>query len=131
MIKKTVTYKVIEKEDLERVVSKILGKETKISEMDVELTDWVPSNYAEDNVSADACGITFNVFVNNEQVSPIDEDYLSLPDINQAILQEKYIFNFDVKEFKSYKRTIDTDRAITDEELKELMEGETKNERKR
>lgn len=120
MIEKTVTYSVIEKEDLERVASKILGKETKISEMDVELYDLVPSNYAEGNVFTRSCGITFNIFVNYKQVNPMGVDYFSLPKIDQAILHEKYIFNFDVKEFKSYKRTINTDRVITNEKLKEI-----------
>lgn len=104
MIKKTVTYKVFEKEDVERIISKFLGKEVKISEMDVEMIDLISCEYE----LVDECELDCLIKVDGKNV--IDEAYLCpLVDYipNQALLDEKYIFAFDVREFKSYCRYMD------------------------
>lgn len=104
MIKKRKVYNVLEKEDVERIVSEFLGKEIKVSDMDITIVDLIPADFE----SIKDTGLDCILKINGRLI--MDEDGLC-PFVyricDQALLEEKYIFAFDVKEFKSYERTWD------------------------
>lgn len=104
MIKKSKVHNVLEKEDVERIVSKFLGKEVKVSEMDITIVDLIPSDFESIEDTGLDCILEINgrLIMDEEGLCPFVDRIF-----NQALLEEKYIFAFDVKEFKSYKRTWD------------------------
>jgi hypothetical protein len=68
MITKTYNYNVLDVEDVERIISEYAGREVKVGEMNVELTDCLP----EDQMWEDKPDLSQFCMVNNVEVD--DED---------------------------------------------------------
>lgn len=92
------TYHAYDIEDVERNVSRVLGRDVKISEMDVLVADVV---YMD--------GIAITVTVGGVEAY-IDEDHENgdpFGDLDcPPCTEDWYIFNFDVRLFKSYLREV-------------------------
>lgn len=104
MIKKAKEYNVLEVEDVEALVSEMVGRHVSINEMDVRVFDAVPRWSAADNA-----GLYCEVYVDGEEVC--DDDYNCpldevIPD--EAFLDEEFLFDFDPHMFASYSRETDT-----------------------
>ena len=110
MITKTYTYNVLDVEDVERIVSEFAGREIKIGEMEVELTDCLPMDELYEEYDVSDFGMNICVTVDGDEIT--DETgifYLLEDDLPDGVLiPEKYIFNFDTKLFKSYVRRVDS-----------------------
>lgn len=109
MVNKTIEIQAMDIEDVTGAVSKILGRDVEIGDIEISVVDSLPMEALYDgNISR--CGVYFEVIVDDEDVC--DEDYNGpLDDFEKgyiACLDEKYIFNFDVALFKSYERRVDT-----------------------
>ena len=111
MITKTYNYNVLDVEDVERIISEYAGREVKVGEMNVELTDCLPEDQMwEDKPDLSQFCMVINVEVDNEDIVINEEEYECplqkyLPE--GVFVPEKYFFNFDTKLFKSYTRYID------------------------
>lgn len=108
MVKKTKTYNVLEEKDVEQVISKALGRDVKIGEMEISLIDRCPLDDMHDG-KIENFYMLCDVFVDGEEVN--DEDYDGslwefMP--KEAYVDVKYIFAFDVKKFKSFERYTDS-----------------------
>ncbi len=110
MIKKTISVYVIEKDELEKAVSKHFGREIKVSDMDVTLYDCLPLDSSKPE------GFYFDICVNGIDLDDNYIDNIDLAEENDwpedfgeiAFVDEKFIFDFDVSEFKSYERLVDS-----------------------
>lgn len=107
MKKKTITFNVLEEQDVENILSEKLGRPVKLSEMDVTLVDAVPLAASEGDLEDITmfCEVTVDgkEVLNEDYMSPLDE-YMPA----QPYTDEKYIFAFSTKKFKSYSRYTDT-----------------------
>lgn len=107
MVKKVKEYNVLDVEDVEKAVSKMLGRPVKVGEMDVTLSDLLPLASTLDNRIED-CGLGVCVEVDDDVVcdddwnGPLDE---LIPD--EVGLDVSYIFNFSTDLFHSFTRDID------------------------
>ena len=95
----------LDKEDVERIVSEALGREVKLSEMEVQFIDYQEIEEPE-NEDAYPCGLDCIISVDGEEV----EDDEGMPILNEyltdiSFLNIKYYFNFDTDEFGSFERT--------------------------
>lgn len=114
MIKKekTITYtlQIIEKEELEKAVSKHFGAEIKLGEMDVSLYDCLPLDTGKPD------GFYFNITVHKDDILDNFVDSFDLAEENNwpeefgtiAFIEEENIFDFDVSEFNFFERELDT-----------------------
>lgn len=112
MIKKEkkVSFSVIEKDELEKAVSKHFGTEIKVSDMEVGLFDCVPLFDMKPE------GFYFNITIPEKGLDDNFTDSFDLAEENNwpedfgtiAFTEEEYVFDFDVSEFKAYERNIDT-----------------------
>lgn len=109
MIEKQKVFQVLEVADVERLVSEMAGREIKVSDMDIRLYDAVPYGPIYDEGRVDSVYMYCEVRVDGKEV--FDDDYNSpfddyLP--KWVYLPEEYIFDFDTKLFKSFKRYTDS-----------------------
>ena len=110
MIKKTISFCVIGKDELEKAVSKHFGKRIKVSDMEVSLFDCLPCDTSEPD------GFYFDISVNVDGLDDNYTDSFDLAEENEwpedfgemAFIKEEFIFDFDVSEFASYDRGIDS-----------------------
>ena len=102
MKEKQMVFKVLEVEDVERLVSEIVGREVKVGDMDIKLVDRVPMFSFQERIGSQMC---CDVVVDGEYIldegdeAPFNE---YLPDI--AYVPKEYIFDFDTSVFKSFER---------------------------
>ena len=111
MIKKEITREItlLEKEDVINNVSEMLGRDVKLSEMEVTLYVCIPSDAVYGGELSE-CGLYCEIQVDGEKVC--DEDY-NYPldnffDECEFYLKDDEIFAFDTSEFGSYERLGDT-----------------------
>ncbi len=109
MKKMTKTFNVLEEKDVEELVSKAVGREVKLSEIEISLIDLCPLEDIYEGI-VENCGLDCEVIVDGAKV--FDYDNLSgpldgyLPD--QVYIDLKYVFAFSVKKFKSFERYTDS-----------------------
>ena len=94
----------LDKEDVERIVSKALGREVKLSEMEVVFSHFYNCEDPGDEEKY-PCGIWCDVAIDgkdieNEEGDGVLNEYLT----NIPSLCMEYYFNFDMDEFGSFER---------------------------
>ena len=107
-VTKTTTYKILEEKDVEEIMSKYVGREVKIDDVDFELMDitYFDNVYDYEDIEDGDCTMGCKTYVDGEEIvdpktecSPLD---IFMP--NTPYVKFKYIFAFDVSKFKSFKR---------------------------
>ncbi|MBO4393703.1 MAG: hypothetical protein J5800_05115 [Spirochaetales bacterium] len=110
MIKKALPFSVLERDELEKAVSEHFGRRIRVSDMDVSLYDCLPCDVMEPD------GFYFDIRVCGKDFDDSYTDSFDLAEENNwpedfgevAFVDEQYIFDFDVLEFNSYERAIDS-----------------------
>ena len=106
--KVTTTYKILEEKDVEEIMSKYVGREVKINEIDFTLRDVTYLDHDYKDIDDCDYGTSCDTYVDGEEIvdpetecSPLD---IFMP--NTIFVKLKYIFAFDVSKFKSFERDI-------------------------
>lgn len=92
-------YQAFDIEDVEKNVSRIVGRDVKIDEIDIEIYD--DSRSKDFNIMAVVDGEPVLVYDDNGEL--VDEPFKEI-NFGEYGLDVKYIFNFDVSLFHSYVR---------------------------
>ncbi|MCQ2401797.1 MAG: hypothetical protein MJ059_07745 [Lachnospiraceae bacterium] len=106
-------YRAMDIADVEEAVSRMVGRKVTVGEMDVTLNDnvlidWMfekKPEYSMDCLIEVEGDCVLSEDDDGNDIGPLDE---MLPQ-GEAFVDEKYIFNFDTKLFRSYKREISND----------------------
>ena len=112
MIKKEITREItlLEKEDVINDVSEMLGRDVKLSEMEVTLYVCIPYDAVYGGELSE-CGLYCEIHVDGEDVWDSENERLPLEEFfNECefYLKDDEIFAFDTSEFGSYERLGDT-----------------------
>lgn len=106
----TTTYKILEEKDVEEIMSKYVGREVKIDDVDFELMDitYFDNVYEYEDIEDGDCTMGCKTYVDGEEIvdpktecSPLD---IFMP--NAIFVKFKNLFAFDVCKFKSFRRRI-------------------------
>lgn len=106
--KATTTYKILEEKDGEEIMSKYVGREVKINEIDFTLRDVTYLDHDYKDIDDCDYGTSCDTYVDGEEIvdpetecSPLD---IFMP--NAIFVKFKNLFAFDVCKFKSFRRRI-------------------------
>lgn len=103
----TTTYKILEEKDVEEIMSKYVGREVKINEIDFILMDIVCfENYSFNYKDIEECdyGIGCETYIDGKEIIDSETEFSPLDKFmpNTLYAKLKDIFAFDVSKFKSF-----------------------------
>ena len=113
----TKTYAVLDEEDIEKAASSYLGRDVKIEELDLTIADQVPMDTGEPNgmsfylrCDGEFAGDDYELFYDKKKKGHYlpSGEFLGDNFMEEAFLDLKLIFGFDVSRFKSVDRYIDS-----------------------
>lgn len=105
----TTTYKILEEKDVEEIMSKYVGREVKINEIDFILMDIVCfENDSFNYKDIEECdyGIGCETYIDGKEIIDPETEFSPLDKFmpNTLYAKLKDIFAFDVSKFKSFYR---------------------------
>ena len=107
----TTTYKILEEKDVEEIMSKYVGREVKINEIDFILMDIVCfENDFFNYKDIEECnyGIGCETYIDGKKIVDPETEFCPLDRFmpNAIFVKFKNLFAFDVCKFKSFRRRI-------------------------
>ena len=104
----TTNYKILEEKDVEEIISKYVGREVKINEIDFTLMDVTCPDHNYKDIEDWYYGTACVTYVDGKKIVDPETEFCPLDRFmpNAIFVKFKNLFAFDVCKFKSFRRRI-------------------------